>query len=437
MSDDSYAWARAEERALARYVQPDHLPAEFRLPAYINRLDLLRAEGALGVAGALFGQLLKQKLQYDLAPFSPRVGVTQLIRRPATILAERRGTCLDLAVLFAAMCLDSDLLPLIVVVEGHAFAGLSRTRTRQDNKRAPKALAWDRGKLTDLGVLRDLTDVEYAWVECTGAAASQSLAATFPEGQGRDPASGRMTFERACEAGSQQIRQATRMATDPPRPDQREFLYALDIQDLQVNQGFEPVTDDADVAGSTIVHGNLVQGDQRNINTGGGGYFEGPINVNGDFVGGSKTINQQAGGDIVGRDKITNIQHDDSIKVGPISNSTGIAIGHGAQASVTQGVSGADLATLFAGIYHKIDDRPDDPNVDKEDVKYKVGRIEQEVQKQDSASEPKLQGWLGELASMAPDIFDVTVAALAGPTAAVSTIIKKVADKAKQLSGRG
>jgi len=126
-----------------------------------------------------------------------------------------------------------------------------------------------------------------------------------------------------------------------------------------------------------------------------------------------------------------------AINVGPITNSTGIAIGHGAQSSVTQGVSGADLATLFAGIYRKIDDRPDDPNVDKEDVKYKVGRIEQEVQKQDSASEPKLQGWLGELAGMAPDIFDVTVASLAGPTAAVSMIIKKVADKAKQIAGRG
>src|SRR5579859_107726 len=436
MSDETYTWARAEERALARYVQPEHLPDEFRLPAYINRLDLLRAEGALGVAEALFGQLLKQKLQYDLAPFSPRAGVTQLIRKPASILDERRGTCLDLAVLFAAMCLDSDLLPVIVVVEGHAFAGLSRTRTRQDNKRPPKFMAWDRGELTDLGVLRDLTDVEYAWVECTGAAASQSLAATFPEGQGRDPASGRMTFERACEAGNQQIRQATRLATDPARPDQREFLYALDIQDLQVNQGFEPVTDDEEEAGSIIVHGNVIQGDQRNINTAGGQYIEGPMSVNGDFVGGNKIINQQAGGDIVGRDKITTIHQGDDITVGPITNSTGIAIGHGAQSSVTQGVSGADLAALFASIYQKIDVRPVDPNVDKSEVKDKVGLIQQEVQKQDSASEPKLQRWLGELAGMAPDIFDVTVASLAGPSAAVSTIIKKVADKAKQLSGR-
>jgi hypothetical protein len=279
--------------------------------------------------------------------------------------------------------------------------------------------------------------VEYAWVECTGAAASQSLAATFPEGQGRD-AGGRMSFERACEAGSQQIRQATRLATEPARPDQREFLYALDIQDLQMNQGFEPAADDeAEAAAGMIVQGNVIQGDQRNIHTGGGGYFEGPISVSGDFVGGNRITNQQAGGDIVGRDKVTNVQRGDEIRVGDITNSTGIAIGRGAQASVTQGLSGAELAALFAPIYRKIADRPDDPTVDKDEVKDKVGRIEQEAQKQDSASEPKLQRWLSDLAGLAPDIFDVTVAALAGPTVAAGTIIKKVAEKAKQLSGRG
>ena len=65
------------------------------------------------------------------------------------------------------------------------------------------------------------------------------------------------------------------------------------------------------------------------------------MNVNGDFVGGNKVINQQAGGDIVGRDKVTTIHQGDDITVGPITNSTGIAIGHGAQSTVNQGVSGA------------------------------------------------------------------------------------------------
>jgi hypothetical protein len=434
MSDETYAWARAEERALARYVQPQHLPDEFRLPVYINRLDLLRSEGPLGVAAELYARLLKQKLQYDLAPFSPRAGVTQSIRKTATIMAERRGTCLDLVVLFAAMCLDSDLLPLIVVVDGHTFAGFSRTRTRQDNKRPPKPLAWDRGELTDLGVLRDLSDTEYAWVECTGAAASGSLSADFPEGQGRE-ADGRMTFERAGAAGSQQIRQAARLAGDPARPDQREFLYALDIQDLQVNQGFEPVDDEPEGAAGTVVHGDVIHGDQTNINTGGGAYF-GQVNTAGDLVMGSKTSNQQAGGDIVGRDKITNNQHGDEIHVGDITGSTGVAIGSHARAHVQPGLNGGELAALFTAIYRKIDERPDDANVDKDEVKEKVTRIQEEVQKQDGVSEPKLQRWLGDLAGMAPDIFDVTVAALGGPLAAGSAILKKVADKAKQLSGR-
>ncbi|HRE28226.1 MAG TPA: hypothetical protein PK954_16415, partial [Anaerolineales bacterium] len=120
-------WAQAEPRALARYVRPQDLAAEFRLPTYINRLDLLQAEGPKGLAGALYERIARLGLNYDLAPFDPRSGVVQKIRTPAHILAEGRATCLDLAVSFAAACLENDLLSLIVTVEGHAFAGFSAT----------------------------------------------------------------------------------------------------------------------------------------------------------------------------------------------------------------------------------------------------------------------------------------------------------------------
>lgn len=427
MSKPHYEWARAEERALARFLQPASLPAEFRWPTYVNRLDLLQAEGPTGVAGQLFGLMRKAAIQYDLAPFNPRSGVTQLIRKPATILAEKRGTCLDLVALFATMCLANDLLPIVVVVDGHTFAGLSLTRTRQDARRAPKALAWERGELTDPSVLQALAGTEYLYVECTGAAQSQALSPNFPEGRGRGSA-GSMSFERACEAGSEQVLQHLRLENATGAANQRAFLYALDIHDLQVNQGFEPLADDADAAppagpvgaraqtqtgsgniqfgDNAQIDGDVFTGGKRVINTGGGSYYAGPIDVGGDFVGGNKTITQQAGGDIIGRDKVT----------------------------TTDSRPGGDLTRVFEQIYQQVEARPEDKTVDKEEITATLRRIEQETAKGDAASEPRLSRWLEGLGRLAPDILDAAAAALSGPSSAISAVVRRVAERARQRS---
>ncbi|MCS6910173.1 MAG: hypothetical protein NZM11_06335 [Anaerolineales bacterium] len=412
MSDKHYEWARAEERALARYVQPEDLPDEFGWPRYINRLDLLQAEGPRGVAEQLYNVLRKRNLQYDLAPFHPRSTVAQLIRKPRTILDENTGTCLDLAVLFATMCLSCDLLPLLVIVEGHAFAGLSLTRTRLDNKKPPKALAWDRGKLDKLDILQSLIGQEYVFVECTGVAQSRSLVATFPEGRGRD-GNGMFSFDRACEAGGEQLLQHARLVSDPAAPDKRAFLYALDIHDLQVHQGFEPVKEEA--KGATTMSQKTEKNTGISIKSG---------------------RDTKIGGDVVQGDKVTTTTHTgDHISVGDITGSSGIAIGRGAQATVSSGPSAAELAKAFAEIYKQIEARPPDPNVDKEELKEDVRRIEQEVAKGDAANPSKVERWLKGLAKMAPDIFEVTAAALTGPLAAVSTVIRKVVEKAKTSTG--
>jgi hypothetical protein len=243
MAEPYSEWARAEPRALARYVEPKGLPEEFKLPKYISRFDLVQSEGPRGLAAQLYVQICKQAIQYDLAPFDPHSEVTQLIRKPETLLAEKRGTCLDLAVLFAAMCLANDLLPLIVVVEGHAFVGLSLTRTRDKKKPAPRALAWNKGLLEELSTLEELTGSEYFFVECTGAAHSYSLSSEVPEGHGRNE-NGLMSFEDACKAGEDQLLQHAKLANDID-PNRRSFLYALDIHDLQVKYGFKPIQERA------------------------------------------------------------------------------------------------------------------------------------------------------------------------------------------------
>ena len=51
---------------------------------------------------------------------------SQRLRTPSMILEERRGTCIDLAVLFAACLEYIGLLPVIFLIKGHAFPGYWR-----------------------------------------------------------------------------------------------------------------------------------------------------------------------------------------------------------------------------------------------------------------------------------------------------------------------
>lgn len=411
---DFYEWAHAEPRALARFVRPQDLTAEFRLPGYINRLDLLQAEGPQGVAGALYRAIARQALQYDLSPFDPRAGVVQKIRTPATILREGRATCLDLAVLVAAACLENDLLSIIVALEGHALVGVSLGRTRRAPGRAPKALAWDRGLLDDLEVLQELLGAEYLLIEGTGLVRSQSLSADYPEGQGRE-AGGTFSFERACVAGAEQVIQA--LAPDASVDGKRRrFLYALDIHDLQVNQGFAP--EEGQMADEDEKDDGVALRSGRSVQIGG--------QTNRDVI-----IN----GDVTGRNRITTTI-DNSIHTGDLRGNTGLALGHGASATVQQGAAAADLAAAFARVYQTIETRPVDPKVDKEEIEDTVKRIEKETaEKGPAADEGRLERWVKSIGGMAPDILEVMASAFGGPVSAAGTILKKVIERAKSQAG--
>jgi hypothetical protein len=152
----------------------------------------------------------------------------------------------------------------------------------------------------------------------------------------------------------------------------------------------------------------------RKIDTGGGDYVErGSKIVHGDEVHGDK----------VGRDKIT---------VGNVSgNIVGVAIGSHTQLTVTQGLGGDELTKLFAAVYKQIEARPENPDVDKEELTSTVRKVQEEAAKGEKANPTKVERWLGNLAEMAPDIWDVTAACLTNPAAGVATVIRKVVDKAK------
>lgn len=125
----------------------------------------------------------------------------------------------------------------------------------------------------------------------------------------------------------------------------------------------------------------------------------------------------------------------DKINIRDISDSTGVAIGSYAEATVTEGIGGSKLTSLFDAIFREIDSRDEDPAVAKEELTQTVQEIQKETVKGEQANPKKLERLLKTLALMASDIFEVTVATLANPAAGVATVIRKVAEKASEQSG--
>ena len=74
-------------------------------------------------AAAVYAALQARSIAYIVPPASYEKS-GQRIRLPYTVLAEKHGTCLDLTLLYASCLEQIGLNPLIVIIRGHAFAGL-------------------------------------------------------------------------------------------------------------------------------------------------------------------------------------------------------------------------------------------------------------------------------------------------------------------------
>lgn len=122
---------------------------------------------------------------------------------------------------------------------------------------------------------------------------------------------------------------------------------------------------------------------------------------------------------------------DSSIKVGDISNVTGVAIGHGAQATVTQVSSGMrdEIARAFAALTQKANALPEGP--EKSVAQSAVKALETEARKGEQADEGNVGKWLNFLAQTAPDIWEVAVDTFLNPVKGLGTAFKKIAERAK------
>jgi len=133
-------------------------------------------------------------------------------------------------------------------------------------------------------------------------------------------------------------------------------------------------------------YGDLFQGGKSEVNTGGG-----------DFAG-----RDQVRGDKVGGDKIA---------VGNVSGQ-GIAIGSGAQASVTTGISGAELAALFAPIVQAAQSSAPEQRAQAVQA---AEQLQAEVAKGKEADDGKVAGLIEGLVGLAPGAVSAVATAFGSP----------------------
>jgi hypothetical protein len=113
---------------------------------------------------------------------------------------------------------------------------------------------------------------------------------------------------------------------------------------------------------------------------------------------------------------------------------SGIVIQDADDVHITQntGVQAGELAAVFEQVYRHIAERPDDPDVRKEEIKETVGKIEAEAARGEQANQNNLQRWMNYLKDMAPDVVDVIVASLGGPASGFTAVFQKIARKAAE-----
>ena len=210
------------------------------------------------------------------------------------------------------------------------------------------------------------------------------------------------------------------------------------VHGAQVNVGGDAhigqIGNNIDTGGGDYVEGDMVKKE-------GGVHIDGGFNMSGgNFIGGDGKIVQgdEVHGDKIGGDKVAGDKVEgDNISVGNITGATGVAIGRGAQAHVQQGIGGGELAEFFKIVHQRVQERQEDPNVDRSEILAEVQKIEAEATQKAEPNENKLERWMKNLADMAPDIVDVMAASLGGPVAGATAVLKKIIDRVKQEKESG
>ncbi len=140
-------------------------------------------------------------------------------------------------------------------------------------------------------------------------------------------------------------------------------------------------------------------------------------------------VGSSAGGNIITGDG--NVVGDISV-----SDSPGVAIGTGHRVTVTQGISGEELAALFTALKRQVENNTGLNPDDKADVKAELKDLQTEATA--AASEPPaddnfIRRRLHNLERMAPDIIDTIATTAVNPVAGVKGVWDKIVAKAREI----
>ncbi len=134
LARDEWCGLRSLPEILAAFVQPND-PAVMSILS--RAAELLREHTGRGAfngyqdksrqrawdqVAAIYRAIAELGIRYIVAPASFEA-TGQRIRAPSDIVAQRFGNCLDLTALVAACCEQAGLNPLVLIHEGHAYAG--------------------------------------------------------------------------------------------------------------------------------------------------------------------------------------------------------------------------------------------------------------------------------------------------------------------------
>lgn len=385
-------WFTKHPLELARYINVEAIVRAANLSTQIEHPlptpHDLRASGQQQVlVERIYDALLQRQppIQYTFEketaywnPSHPR----QAIRRPSEIFGPgaHEGTCLDLSLVFAGLCLQYGLVPFIVLMDDHALVLISRVHTRTSwlaETRAANSFKLqfiDGHGLLDGDAAQGFIELSsnrgmHVPVECTGFARTQTLSTSFPEGQGRD-AQGFLSFERASEAGREQF-------------EQRQVRCIIDVV----------YTQQKEQEGDNMYNPEKEDKDEEAKGTSSGG---------------------------------------NTFTVGNIIGSSGVAIGENIRLSVNMG--GNQVPDTFDEILTELKEL----NLDSKQQQQAEFAIEQ-IRHEEEGSEPvlleKIKPWLEVLASVGASSAGVFVRSVLDPGATISSGLRSAVeawDKSRQ-----
>ncbi len=246
-------WTKADVLGLARYVTAD---AKLWADLPINRYDLLKIRSLATrrqLVTVIYNRLVDANIKYSENQYN-QAHYQQRIRSPIETVGvdAREGTCLDLAILFAGICLGCDLLPIVVLLggdsvndsSGHSFVLVSISHDLNNWRKRPECRGIE-NPVTDASVLQGLLNGQlckngadcgssgtYLAIECTGFASADTIGGTGPESIGRYPDRKAITFEQSIGIGASQL--------DTKNLQRRPLRAAVDIASAHFLHGITP-----------------------------------------------------------------------------------------------------------------------------------------------------------------------------------------------------